>query len=286
MTFAKLDEGITKSSIWSEPLHVRVVWISFLAEKDESGFVAASRSGMIRICNVTPEQFDDAEKILSSPDEDSRTPDYEGRRIAKVDGGWIVLNHEKYRLPENEKRAKHREYMQNWRKNKECEITVNNCEFTNNHSLSPSVSVSVSESVSVSSLKEGMQGEKKKYLDYVYLTDEQYDKLLAKLGSKYLERCIEVLDAYITNNQKGKKYRDHYKCMSSWVIGRVAEEGLKPAPCDPVAIRAAEANKANVDRAYIEAMADAEIYKQKLKEEGTIESVDLFSFTKNIGKGM
>lgn len=96
-TYSKLSSGITKSSVWSEPYHVRVVWISFLAEKDMNGFVAASKSGMIRICNVTPEEFEDAVTVLESPDPDSRTPDNNGRRLQKVDGGWIVLNHFLYR---------------------------------------------------------------------------------------------------------------------------------------------------------------------------------------------
>jgi hypothetical protein len=38
MAFTKLVPGITKSSLWSTPEHVRVVWVSFLAEKDENGF--------------------------------------------------------------------------------------------------------------------------------------------------------------------------------------------------------------------------------------------------------
>ena len=152
MSFAKLDSGITKSSIWSEPLHVRVVWIAFLAEKDENGFVAASRSGMIRVCNVTPEEFDSAASVLEAPDPESRTPDYDGRRIAKIEGGWIVLNHEKYRLPEKEKNDKRKEYMRDYmnkyRKNKPCKHLQ---EFTPINSTLTSVSVSES----VSDLKEG-----------------------------------------------------------------------------------------------------------------------------------
>lgn len=289
MTFSKLDEGITKSSVWSEALHVRVVWIAFLAEKDENGFVAAARSGMIRVCNVTPEQFDDAERILSSPDPESRTKDFEGRRIEKIEGGWVVLNHEKYRLSEQVKKEKHKEYMQNWRKSKDCEITVNTCEFTNVHNVSPSVSVSVSESASVSeegrdSKEKETRPEKIKHLDYVFLTQEQHDKLLSRLGQKYLDRCIEVLDAYITNNAKGKKYKDHYKCMIQWVIARVAEEGYKEQPCNIEEIRAAAANKTNIDKACAEAALDAEARKKQLQEEDSSGIINLDLFTQNIGR--
>jgi hypothetical protein len=37
-----------------------------------------------------------------SPDPDSRTPEHEGRRIEVIDGGWRLLNHEKYRAIRDE----------------------------------------------------------------------------------------------------------------------------------------------------------------------------------------
>jgi hypothetical protein len=36
-------------------------------------------------------------EVLRAPDPYSRTKEYEGRRIEDVDGGWIVLNHAKWR---------------------------------------------------------------------------------------------------------------------------------------------------------------------------------------------
>jgi hypothetical protein len=38
----------------------------------------------------------DAIKVLESPDAKSRTPANEGRRIQKVQGGWLILNHGVY----------------------------------------------------------------------------------------------------------------------------------------------------------------------------------------------
>lgn len=150
MAFAKLDSAITESSLWSEDLHVRIVFLSFLARKDETGFVSGARSGLIRVCNVTAEQFDDAVLKLSSPDPESKTPDFEGRRISKIDGGYVVLNSDKYRLPEDTKKENHKLYMQKWREERE---NVNSREITNNHTRSPSVSVSASVSSSESVTK-------------------------------------------------------------------------------------------------------------------------------------
>jgi hypothetical protein len=89
--------------------------------KDENGFVEASRKGLARAANITPEQFEEGIKCLESPDPDSKNPANEGRRIAKIDGGWFVLNHEEYRLHSNvvreqtrERVRRHREKLKNY----------------------------------------------------------------------------------------------------------------------------------------------------------------------------
>jgi hypothetical protein len=99
--FAKLDSGITESSLWCEKDHVRLVFIAFLAKKDHNGFVKTCYERMRTIANLTSDtdgsKFADAIKILESPDPHSTTPDFNGRRIERVQGGWMVLNHKKYR---------------------------------------------------------------------------------------------------------------------------------------------------------------------------------------------
>ena len=97
MGFTKLDSGIIDSSIWSAPLATRVLWITFLAKADSEGMVRASYSGMQRASNVGQEEFESALKCLESPDPDSRSPENEGRRIGKIEGGWLVFNYPKYR---------------------------------------------------------------------------------------------------------------------------------------------------------------------------------------------
>jgi len=51
-----------------------------------------------------------------APDPYSRTKDHEGRRIKECDGGWFVLNGEKYREKMNE--DERREYKRIWIANK------------------------------------------------------------------------------------------------------------------------------------------------------------------------
>lgn len=97
MGFTKLDEGIVHSSIWSEALATRVLWVTMLAMADSKGFVSSSRSGLLRAANIPLEEFDSALGILEAPDPDSRSPEYDGRRVQKCDGGWTVLNYLRYR---------------------------------------------------------------------------------------------------------------------------------------------------------------------------------------------
>jgi hypothetical protein len=147
MSFTKLDSGIVNSSIWSEPVATRVLWITILSMSDETGFVSTSVPGLMRAANISKEEFGIGIKSLESPDVYSRTEAHEGRRIEKVEGGWIILNYMKYR--EREDRDAHREYMRKWRDKKNCELTVNHSESQNITVESPSASVSASASSSV-----------------------------------------------------------------------------------------------------------------------------------------
>ena len=99
--FTKLDSGIVLSSVWNEPLATRVVWITMLGMANYEGKVLCSRSGLYRSANIpgddNNEAFNEAILCLESPDPDSRSGEHEGRRIEKIDGGWLVLNYKKYR---------------------------------------------------------------------------------------------------------------------------------------------------------------------------------------------
>lgn len=117
-SFTKLFSDIVRSTVWREKDHVRLVWITMLAITDKTGYVSSSLPGLADTARVTIEQCQQALKILSSPDEWSRSQEYEGRRIEAVDGGWRILNYLKYRNRfsvedrREYKRVKQREYRQ------------------------------------------------------------------------------------------------------------------------------------------------------------------------------
>ena len=97
MGYTKLFSEIITSTIWAEPDETRIVWITMLALKDKWGIVGATVPGLAHMARVDVEVCRKAIEKFMGPDPDSRTPDYEGRRIEVVEGGWRILNHEKYR---------------------------------------------------------------------------------------------------------------------------------------------------------------------------------------------
>jgi len=123
MGFTKLDSGIVLSSIWAQPEYIRVVWTTILALKNQNGFIATSYSGLQRTCNLLDDiegkKFANSIAYLEGPDPDSRTKEFDGRRIQRIEGGWIVLNHQKYRdflysdHPDAIRQRKHREKGEN-----------------------------------------------------------------------------------------------------------------------------------------------------------------------------
>jgi hypothetical protein len=57
--------------------------------------------------------------------------------------------------------------------------------------------------------------DKDKYLDFVYLSKEEYKKLEDKLGKSKTDDYIEKLNTYI--GSKGKNYKSHYFTILNWV---------------------------------------------------------------------
>jgi len=96
--YNKLFTKILDSSIWMEPVSTRIVWITFLAAMDETGFVQfASIPNVAHRAVVSLDEASKAVATLEAPDPNSSDPDNEGRRIERVPGGWMVLNANKYR---------------------------------------------------------------------------------------------------------------------------------------------------------------------------------------------
>jgi hypothetical protein len=107
--YTKLFSSILASTIWRADNETRIVWITMLAMSDKAGRVEASIPGLADLARVPLEACEHALNQLQQPDKYSRTEDYDGRRIEKIDGGWRLINHGKYR--DKMSRDERREYL-------------------------------------------------------------------------------------------------------------------------------------------------------------------------------
>jgi len=108
--YTPLFSSIVASTIWRESKETKIVWITMLAMADCRGVVEASVPGLADMSRVTLEEVKAAIARLSAPDEYSRTQEHDGRRIEAIDGGWVILNHAKFRQKSRERAAYMREY--------------------------------------------------------------------------------------------------------------------------------------------------------------------------------
>jgi len=116
--FVKLYASILTSSIWLESDATLRVWIAMLSTADWEGYVGASVGGLAHVSRVSREDCIKALAVLEAPDPDSRTPDDDGRRIRKVEGGWVVLNIKKYRDMRSPEQIRQAEKKARWRAGK------------------------------------------------------------------------------------------------------------------------------------------------------------------------
>jgi|GEM_PF-2495177 len=67
--------------------------------------------------------------------------------------------------------------------------------------------------------------EKVRYAENVNLRERDYNTLIEKYGDIAVGRMVEILDNYKGSN--GKRYRDDYRAILSWVVDRYQEEQEK-----------------------------------------------------------
>lgn len=127
--YNKLFTRILDSSIWLEPHPTRIVWITMLAAMDQDGYVRfASVRNVAHRAMVTEEEAAAAIHTLESPDPHSGNPANEGRRIERVDGGWLVLNAKEHRdvFKREDERQANRERQRRYRNRRNGDVTPRN----------------------------------------------------------------------------------------------------------------------------------------------------------------
>lgn len=91
--YVPVFERIVDSSLWSEPDFVVKVFITMLVKKDKDGVVRGNAYNIGQWARKPEKEVLEALKILSSPDQKRLEPQpNEGRRIERVEDGWLILN--------------------------------------------------------------------------------------------------------------------------------------------------------------------------------------------------
>jgi len=126
--FAKVFSQIFDSSI-AEDYKVRHIFMDLLVMADSDGVVDKTPEAIARIANVPLGEVVSAIEVLSEPDSNSRTPDYDGRRIIPTDNhrswGWRIVNFQKYRdiRDEEARRIANRSYKREERARKRQQVS-------------------------------------------------------------------------------------------------------------------------------------------------------------------
>jgi hypothetical protein len=137
MSFVKLDTGILDSTLWvardPREVFITALLMAMPREFDEPmqaykpgsletygfvvppgwyGFVEASGPGIVRRAGVPPDAGMEALQQLCEPDPESRSSEWEGRRMVRVNGGYVILNFMKYRDKDNSAAERARRYRE------------------------------------------------------------------------------------------------------------------------------------------------------------------------------
>lgn len=94
--YTKLFADIVTSTIWNEPNDCRVLWITMLAMKERDNIVRATVPFLAKASNISLESCEAYLEKFQQPDKYSRSQEHEGRRISSTEGGWLILNGQKY----------------------------------------------------------------------------------------------------------------------------------------------------------------------------------------------
>jgi hypothetical protein len=136
--YTKLFGSILDSTVWELPHPTVRVWVTLLAMADRHGEIQASVPGLAHRARVTLEETKTALAAFLGPDEYSRTPTQEGRRVEPIDGGWRLVNHEKYRrlMAEEDRKAKAAERQRRYVSNRQqASAPVSECHKRQNDAI-------------------------------------------------------------------------------------------------------------------------------------------------------
>jgi len=229
--FTKLFNSIIGSTIWQENPATKVVWITMLTMRDKGGVVEASVPGLAKLSGVSIEEAEVALTKFLAPDPYSSSPEHEGRRIERVEGGWRILNHYKYqeKMSKDDIRERDRIRQQQYREQKKCRAKgVTKCDNRDTSRQSRHKDLDVPQPLNVENPNPLAHSENERGV-----VDPSNGSLIDTSKSKKVttaNRSILVADLYNRYPRKVGK-ADAYKAISKAIV-TVAKRGATDAHSD------------------------------------------------------
>lgn len=170
-----------------------------LAMADRRGRVWASVPGLANRARVPDDAVRAALLKFLSPDPDSRTKEYEGRRIEEIDGGWRLLNHEKYREIRDDEaiRESKRKYINRRRKAERVENVERSRTLS---SQAEAEAEAEKKNGSFSPASQKLQGAA------LVVAQKEFDRVLMRMK--------EIRQSYDSHNEMSSEHRAELKSLS------------------------------------------------------------------------
>ncbi len=118
--YAKLFTSLYQGTLRGNS-HCLLVFTNLLAHADKEGHVDIHPKAIAEEVGLTLDEVNKSLQVLESPDDESRSPEENGRRIVRLDEhrawGWRVVNYVKYRSirSEDDRREQNRLSQAKWR---------------------------------------------------------------------------------------------------------------------------------------------------------------------------
>jgi hypothetical protein len=115
---------------------------------------------------------------------------------------------------------------------------------------------------------------KNKYRDFVFLSDEEYQKLVSEYGKTVIDSKIEDLDNYIGNKRKDP-YKDHNRTIRTWLKRDGIKKQTEHQPDEPsVEEKIAYLNDGiRLGKDYYAMTNEEYVYEQMIKERDRLEQL-------------
>lgn len=115
--FAKIyGDRLEGSSLMECRVATRWCFLFMNSTANRNGFFRCANAAVLaRRANITLEEAELAVEELEAPDPDSTTPDNDGRRIVRAQGGWQIVTHQFYRNLRSSKQIGDADRQQNKR---------------------------------------------------------------------------------------------------------------------------------------------------------------------------